>query len=237
MQPLARKDKLTTRELPDETLVYDLERHTMHCLNRTAALVWKHCDGRHDHAALAALLARELGLAAPEADAAARLALDQLDRRKLLQEAVAPEPEAERLTRRKALRQMATAAAAAIPLVMSLRSPSVAWAQQATGGCKSASDCTLGPCQISAICSYQPLAPGPHFSFKTINPFPGTCSFFNAQDGTPCGPNMECSGGQCVQKQVACSGNCFGAGSQGNCPSGCKCVGPLQGSTGTCMPA
>jgi hypothetical protein len=237
MRPLARKEKLTTRELPDETLVYDLEQHKLHCLNRTAALVWKHCDGHHDLPALEALVARELGLAAPEAAAAARLALEQLGRRKLLQEAVAPEPEDEHLTRRKALRKMAVAAAAAIPLVMSLKSPSVAWAQQVTGGCQTVEDCKPGPCETVSACNRLPFVPGPHLSSKIPNFAPGTCSFLPKVDGTSCGTNMECVGGQCVPITVTCGGNCTNAGSQGSCPNGCKCVGPLQGSTGTCMPA
>src|SRR5947209_8059270 len=105
MKPVARKDKLTVREMPDEMLVYDLERHKAHCLNRAATLVWKHCDGGHDAAALAAVLGRQLNLAAGAAGAAARLALEQLSRRNLLQEAVAPAKEDERLTRRAALRK------------------------------------------------------------------------------------------------------------------------------------
>jgi hypothetical protein len=161
MRPLARKEKLTVRVLPEETLVYDLEGHKLHCLNRTAALVWGHCDGRHDLAALAALLARELGLPAPEATAAARLALEQLGRRGLLQEAVAPEEGAERLTRRTALRKMAVAAAAALPVVMSLKSPSVAWASN-FGTCRTDADC---PPDIP-ICQTV-TEPGPHLSFKT----------------------------------------------------------------------
>src|SRR6266849_5376674 len=43
--PKARKDKLIIKELDDETLVYDLDRDKAHCLNTTAARVWKHCDG------------------------------------------------------------------------------------------------------------------------------------------------------------------------------------------------
>ena len=46
MLPKARLDKLSIRELPDETLVHDLTTHKTHCLNPTAALVWRHCDGR-----------------------------------------------------------------------------------------------------------------------------------------------------------------------------------------------
>ena len=45
-KPLARKEGLVIQELPDEVLVYDLDRDRAHCLNQTAAFVWQRCDGR-----------------------------------------------------------------------------------------------------------------------------------------------------------------------------------------------
>jgi hypothetical protein len=50
------------QELPDETLVYDLQRNRAHCLNRTAALVWRHCDGQATVADLARSLKDTLNL-------------------------------------------------------------------------------------------------------------------------------------------------------------------------------
>ena len=41
--PAAREARLLVRELAEEVLVYDEEGHRAHCLNRTAALVWKSC--------------------------------------------------------------------------------------------------------------------------------------------------------------------------------------------------
>ncbi len=64
MLPEARQDNLVVREVGDELVVYDAERQRAHCLNRTSALVWRHCDGRTTVAALAAMLERELGLPA-----------------------------------------------------------------------------------------------------------------------------------------------------------------------------
>ena len=51
--PRARTSDFVIRELDDETLVYDTERDKAHCLNPTAAMVWKQCDG-HTTAAQAA---------------------------------------------------------------------------------------------------------------------------------------------------------------------------------------
>jgi hypothetical protein len=61
LMPHARTDQLVVSEVDDEVLVYDLARHKAHCLNRTTALVWRHCDGQTPVAALAARLQRELG--------------------------------------------------------------------------------------------------------------------------------------------------------------------------------
>ena len=44
-QPRARTEALVMRQTGEELLVYDLERHRAHCLNRAAALVWGECDG------------------------------------------------------------------------------------------------------------------------------------------------------------------------------------------------
>jgi hypothetical protein len=193
MKPLARQDQLTVRELPQETLVYDGRRHVAHCLNRTTALVWKHCDGGHDVASLAALLAGRLGGITPDqADAAVRLALEQLGRRGLLQEAVPPPGAQDRVARREALRVMARVAAAALPLVMTLRSPSIAWAlsSQKCNPSNGGSDCPTQVCQ-TASCPTQPS--GPH----TSNTSQGVCVYVNAADGTAC-PGGTCKNGQCV---------------------------------------
>jgi len=43
--PSARKTGLVVQDMPDEVLVYDLDSNKAHCLNKSAALVWKSCDG------------------------------------------------------------------------------------------------------------------------------------------------------------------------------------------------
>jgi len=50
---------LVIQELPDEFLVYDLDRHTAHYLNKTSPVIWKHCDGKRTVAELALRLERE----------------------------------------------------------------------------------------------------------------------------------------------------------------------------------
>lgn len=82
LNPIARTEKLTIRQLPDETLVYDHQTGKGHCLNPIAALVWKQCDGT----ATVAELAGRIGQPA----AVVESALEQLSRRDLLVQPAPP---------------------------------------------------------------------------------------------------------------------------------------------------
>ncbi|HVR70563.1 MAG TPA: PqqD family protein [Vicinamibacteria bacterium] len=144
MKPNARADGLVVQDLADETLVYDLERHKAHCLNRAAAAVWRLCDGKRDEAALARLLARDLGTAAEED--VVRLALRDLSRARLLQEPLAAEV---RVSRRRLLRRLGQAVA--LPVVVSIVSPTAV--QAAT--CR-----MTQPIQVSACNASNPNALG-----------------------------------------------------------------------------
>jgi hypothetical protein len=76
-------------ELDDELLVYDLRGDHAHCLNQTAALIWRRCDGRTDRARLTAELRRRLG---PSFDPALiDVGLEELARAGLLEEAGRPQ--------------------------------------------------------------------------------------------------------------------------------------------------
>src|SRR5215813_1471644 len=52
--PAAREEGLIVQEMADEVLVYDQKRHRAHCLNETAALVWRALDGKSTAAEVAA---------------------------------------------------------------------------------------------------------------------------------------------------------------------------------------
>jgi hypothetical protein len=117
MFPKARQTDLSVRSLPDETLVYDLARRKAHCLNATAALVWRHCDGRTSLADLARIVREELQV--NQADAVVRLALEQLSRRSLLERPITPLAGAARFSRRQALKKLVLAAVV-LPLVITV---------------------------------------------------------------------------------------------------------------------
>jgi len=128
--PKARQEELLVQELHEEILIYDMERNEAHCLNRTAALVWRHCDGETTVAELAHLLEAEL--ASPVGEDIVWLALEQLEQYHLLQEPVVQWEETGRTTRRKLLKL--GVAATVLPLVTSITAPTAAMAQSGPTG-------------------------------------------------------------------------------------------------------
>jgi hypothetical protein len=124
MKPRARKQGLVLKELPDEMLVYDLEHHRAHCLNRTAALVFKQCDGSKGVGELAEFFRNELG--APADEKLVWLALEQLGRADLLQERLRAPSRVGPHSRRELIRRMGLGLAALLPLVTSIVAPTPA---------------------------------------------------------------------------------------------------------------
>jgi hypothetical protein len=144
MKPLARRDGLVVRDLADETLVYDRERHQAHCLNRTAASVFRLCDGERSAEEIAASLEEPADPRAREALVAA--ALGQLSEARLLADVggapLAPVPaapaEAVDVPRRELLRRVGTALL--VPAIASIVAPTPA---QAASNCILYSECGL----------------------------------------------------------------------------------------------
>ena len=137
LMPRARQDELVVEELQDETLVYDLKRHKARCLNRTAALVWRHCDGERSVADVAALL--EERSATPTDEAVVWMALDRLSRAHLLSEPVTLPADRTQYSRREMLRTLRRAAGISLllPVIESIVSPLAA----AQGSCVTAAFC------------------------------------------------------------------------------------------------
>jgi len=147
--PKARRNKLVIQELPDEVLVYDQERDKAHCLNQTAALVWKKCDGQTDVPAIASRLTSELQ--APVDERMVWFALDQLGRDSLLETPVMAPAFMSGMTRRQMVRTMGLAAAIAVPVITSILVPTKAHAVSCVAN---GQPCPGGPTTCcSAVCS------------------------------------------------------------------------------------
>lgn len=152
-RPRARAAGLVVRELPEEVLVYDLERHRAVCLNRTAALVWKSCDGLTSVGKMSRLLAVELR--APVPVELIWLALEQLGRERLLEEKVARPPALAGMSRRELIRRLGLAAAVTLPLVISVLAPTAAQALSCvpTGGaCATSAQCCPNNVCVASVC-------------------------------------------------------------------------------------
>jgi hypothetical protein len=145
--PRARKDGLIVQNLPDETLVYDLERDRAHCLNQTAAFVWQHCDGRSSAREIARALKDKIKQ--PVDEKLVWLAIDQLGRNHLLKESPARPPNVAGLNRREVVRALGLTAAVAIPVVASIVAPLPAQAATCLpdhAACNSSAQCCSGLC-------------------------------------------------------------------------------------------
>jgi Coenzyme PQQ synthesis protein D (PqqD) len=145
--PMKRRQGLVVDELQDEVLVYDLDRHKVHCLNRTAALVWRRCHGKTEPAEIARSMRRELDSTYHEN--LVWLALRQLAALHLLEPSVFLPPRLERVSRREMIRNLGIAAAVAVPVVTSITAPTAVQAlscRHDNANCTMHTDCCSGLC-------------------------------------------------------------------------------------------
>src|SRR5712691_1396592 len=164
--PHGRKDGLVVKELGNETLVYDLERDEAHCLNQTAALVWKRCDGKTTIAKMTSFLGEQLGTSV-SADVV-WLAVKQL-RDFHLVESYDAETVAMRSVSRRNLVLKYAPAALVLPLIMSISAPTAAQASTNPAcatppfpqgcPCSNDSDCDTSNCN-AGVCGPE-LKPNP----------------------------------------------------------------------------
>jgi hypothetical protein len=129
--PAARREELVIHEVEGETLVYDLKSHKAHCLNPTAALVWKHCDGKRTVEQVALRLERELQTSVSAE--VVWMALDQLEKLRLLEAPVERAPGMARMSRRELARRLGVATAIALPFIASINAPAAIQAASCAG--------------------------------------------------------------------------------------------------------
>jgi hypothetical protein len=140
--PLARTERLIVKEVDDEVLVYDLKNDKAHCLNDTAAKVWKNCDGKNSVSEISASLLKENGV--PVDEGVVWLALDQLEKFRLLDEVPTAPKIFAGMNRRQLMRNLGVAAIA-LPVIISIAAPP-AEAQTSCGqNCTNPGDCNINP--------------------------------------------------------------------------------------------
>ena len=155
--PMARQNGLVVQEMPDEVLVYDLDTNKAHCLNGSAALVWKSCDGNYS---IADIMKRfESAGSGKVTEDFVWLAIDQLSENNLLEKQI--QPSFEGTSRREVIKKIGLASMIAIPVIASLVAPQSALAA-ASCACNNPSSCGNAPnagcpnttnCNINGLCA------------------------------------------------------------------------------------
>ena len=136
--PLARTNGLVVQEVPNEVLVFDMETNEAHCLNETAAMVWKYCDGKTSVPQIAEILGE--GKESAISDDLIWLAIDQLNEHKLLEKEVTTKFAGQ--SRREVLRKIGLASMVALPIIASMAAPRSVLASVSCA-CTGTSDCTI----------------------------------------------------------------------------------------------
>src|ERR1044072_3152553 len=100
LAPLARRENLVIEDLNEAMLVYDRNRHKARSLNKTAAFIWKQCDGQTTVADIARRMEREFDT--PVDDNLVWLGIKQLAGSRLLPNRISQTPDMNGLSRRQA---------------------------------------------------------------------------------------------------------------------------------------
>lgn len=138
--PLARTTGLVIQEVPEEVLVYDTDTNRAHCLNKTAAMVWRSCDGTRSVRQIADRVSELAG--AKVSDDLVWLAIDQLDSSELLEKGV--DIDAKNISRREVIKRIGLTSMVALPVIASLVAPPTAMAA-ASCNCTSDLQCQAAP--------------------------------------------------------------------------------------------
>lgn len=157
--PKARRKGIISKEVDGELLIYDLDRDKAHCLNPSAAAIWKLCDGRTTTDQISNSLLKDKGRAVDER--IVWLALTELRRTHLLEEDdwIQPGPQTILgMSRREAVRRIGLGAAIALPVVISITAPTAVQASSCVqeGGTCAAPDCCAGLICTGGTCQPPP---------------------------------------------------------------------------------
>jgi hypothetical protein len=126
-KPKSRTEGLLTEEVDGEVLVYDENEFVACRLNKTAAFVWRQCNGKRTIPQLVALVQAEFGDGADED--VTLIALDELTSRQLIKSGYDQRtPGASKYSRRRFLRRvgLASVGTTLLPIVYSIAVPAPA---------------------------------------------------------------------------------------------------------------
>jgi hypothetical protein len=187
--------------LEAEILIYDLEINKAFCLNPSAAIVWKHCNGKSTFAEVINDFNETFSQKITESFV--WLTLESLKKENLLMNRDEVEPRFNGMSRREVIRKVGLASMVALPLISSIIAPKALMAQS-TGllpllsPCSAPSQCASGSCINTAISSILPLSVSPTGpNCCALSAFPGAFlpGSSYSDDGSGCFPFSSCCSG------------------------------------------
>lgn len=142
INPLARQKDLVVQEMPDEVLVYDMNTSKAHCLNPSAAFIWRACNGQNSVTDIANQF--EISGKGKVTEDFVWFAIDQLSENALLENEFTPKFVGQ--SRRQVIKKIGLASVAAVPVIASLMAPQNALASGScncinSAGCSGRSNC------------------------------------------------------------------------------------------------
>lgn len=146
--PMARQNGIVVQEMPDEVLVYDLDSNKAHCLNQTAAFVWRSCDGTNSVGDIVKQFEATGGGKVTEDFV--WLAIDQLNENGLIANEIAPRFAGQ--SRRQVLKTIGLASMVALPVIASLVAPQNALAATSCS-CTNNGQCLNRSCPSTTNCN------------------------------------------------------------------------------------
>jgi hypothetical protein len=148
------KANILFQKIENEVLLYDLNNHKAHSLNQTSALVYGFCDGTNSVVEISELMSKELKTLVSED--LVWLALKQLKRQDLLENAEDLTHQVAGLSRRELLKKGRLPSLVLLPLIITLVAPTSMMAASCTPFLAPCSGPLVGTCCPGSLC-VQPL--------------------------------------------------------------------------------
>lgn len=143
--PIAKTKNILVQQIKDEILIYNLETNQVHCLNKTAGIIWQNCDGKQTFEGLKKL---NHGFN----DDVILLSLAQLQKNDLLENNSESYLPTDRISRRAMISKYGSVAVA-LPVITMIVAPMAVSAQSDCGACAPVANgtaaCVIGSCRIT----------------------------------------------------------------------------------------
>lgn len=150
-RPVSRKSNIVVQGLENEVLLYDLSNHKAHSLNQTSALVYEFCDGTNSVAEISDLMSKVLKTLVSED--LVWLALKELKRHNLLENAEELTHQVAGFSRRELLKKARLPSLVLLPVIVSIVAPTAIMAASCTPFGSACSPAGADTCCPGSLCN------------------------------------------------------------------------------------